>query len=548
VENGTLNYTFSVPTSSAGSNAVQMSVKLTTAPTFTTPETYNFVTLTGNHQYTRIGSVKIKANGLLPDPQKIAPGVSDRFIKGGMPFPVGSPQHILFDETVYPYVGNPIGVTEAPAVLLGLEKLRKNMKPCVGYLHGWAKISQMPLNGVSCGGSRTIDCHVGMSKDKEENMQRVFSHEFTHEILDNNGHPSDPTYIDQVGFDVRMRTGWLNFGRIKIGAGDGAKQDYMVSGKTTLDSWVSKTTYEAVMAAVQMSLPITCSDVEALSISVSPDLTQISGVFGETRNTPPLVVGATGIAELKLRDINGALLYQTKFDDYEVEIDEPGAPSVQGIPVLSIPRLPNGKTLELYKNGVLQDSVAKTANSPVVSISSPLPGASLGSSVTIQWQATDSDGDPLLSTVLFSKDGVEWIPLQAEIPGTSITVGTAGLAATGQGIIRVVVSDGFNTTTVDSAGLSLGPNRAPRASMLQPSSGDFYSAGANVLLMGESFDLEDGVMPESAIQWTSSINGYLGSGYAVNTTSLSIGTHQIQMTVTDSGGATTSMVAVIVIQ
>ena len=197
VENGTLNYTFSVPTSSAGSNAVQMSVKLTTAPTFTTPETYNFVTLTGNHQYTRIGSVKIKANGLLPDPQKIAPGVSDRFIKGGMPFPVGSPQHILFDETVYPYVGNPIGVTEAPAVLLGLEKLRKNMKPCVGYLHGWAKISQMPLNGVSCGGSRTIDCHVGMSKDKEENMQRVFSHEFTHEILDNNGHPSDPTYIDR---------------------------------------------------------------------------------------------------------------------------------------------------------------------------------------------------------------------------------------------------------------------------------------------------------------------------------------------------------------
>ncbi|MBT3958556.1 MAG: hypothetical protein HN645_01025 [Gemmatimonadales bacterium] len=61
--------------------------------------------------------------------------------------------------------------------------------------------------------------------------------------------------------------------------------------------------------------------------------------------------------------------------------------------------------------------------------------------------------------------------------------------------------------------------------------------GATVDLEGMGSDPEDGSLTGSALTWSSDIDGALGSGASVSTTSLSGGMHVITLTATDSHGA-----------
>ena len=50
---------------------------------------------------------------------------------------------------------------------------------------------------------------------------------------------------------------------------------------------------------------------------------------------------------------------------------------------------------------------------------------------------------------------------------------------------------------------------------------------------GTAYDFKDGELNETSLSWTSSLDGSLGTGEKVNVT-LSIGTHTITLTATDS--------------
>ncbi|MFQ6062427.1 MAG: hypothetical protein ACE5J9_04540, partial [Methanosarcinales archaeon] len=64
-----------------------------------------------------------------------------------------------------------------------------------------------------------------------------------------------------------------------------------------------------------------------------------------------------------------------------------------------------------------------------------------------------------------------------------------------------------------------------------------FTEGNPVLITGNGTDIEDGELPETALTWTSSINGLIGNGSVLNTTNLSVGNHTIALTVIDSKGA-----------
>jgi hypothetical protein len=61
--------------------------------------------------------------------------------------------------------------------------------------------------------------------------------------------------------------------------------------------------------------------------------------------------------------------------------------------------------------------------------------------------------------------------------------------------------------------------------------------GVQVDLTGTGTDSEDGALVGVALQWNSSLDGSLGSGVSVSTTTLSVGVHTITLNVTDSDGA-----------
>jgi hypothetical protein len=89
-----------------------------------------------------------------------------------------------------------------------------------------------------------------------------------------------------------------------------------------------------------------------------------------------------------------------------------------------------------------------TAGVPEVEIISPNGGETWkeGKSYTIQWQASDPDGDRLFSSLLLSRDGGEtWTPLALDLEDTEYELKTHGLPEGGAYLVKVVVTDGINT-------------------------------------------------------------------------------------------------------
>ncbi len=79
-------------------------------------------------------------------------------------------------------------------------------------------------------------------------------------------------------------------------------------------------------------------------------------------------------------------------------------------------------------------------------------------------------------------------------------------------------------------------NTAPVLSITSPANGSSFDLGTNVTFSASATDAEDGDL-SSSVSWASSIDGSLGTGASV-TAALSVGTHTITASVTDSGNIT----------
>jgi|CXWL01.1.fsa_nt_gi hypothetical protein len=84
-----------------------------------------------------------------------------------------------------------------------------------------------------------------------------------------------------------------------------------------------------------------------------------------------------------------------------------------------------------------------------------------------------------------------------------------------------------------------GGNTIPSVSISAPANGSSFTTGTSVTFTGTATDVEDGTLT-AGLSWSSSINGVIGSGGSFSTSALSVGTHIITASVTDSGSATGS--------
>ncbi|HSR49507.1 MAG TPA: Ig-like domain-containing protein [Acidobacteriota bacterium] len=79
-------------------------------------------------------------------------------------------------------------------------------------------------------------------------------------------------------------------------------------------------------------------------------------------------------------------------------------------------------------------------------------------------------------------------------------------------------------------------NQAPVVTITAPADGSSFNDGDLVTFTGTAIDNEDGDISAN-LSWSSDQDGPLGSGASVSTSSLSVGGHTINASVTDSGGA-----------
>jgi hypothetical protein len=92
-----------------------------------------------------------------------------------------------------------------------------------------------------------------------------------------------------------------------------------------------------------------------------------------------------------------------------------------------------------------------------------------------------------------------------------------------------------NPTTSSTGVTTGGMGQAPVPTITHPADGDSRPANLGVPLIGNATDAEDGALPDSALVWSSDLDGPLGTGNNLTVT-LSAGQHLLSLEVTDSDG------------
>lgn len=323
--------------------------------------------------------------------------------------------------------------------------------------------------------------------------------------------------------------------------------------------WVSPYTYghlfEALSQAATASAPpvgaVRASE-EALLVGgtiTAPGSPRATGRFDPLYHLPlPDVSHAAGEGAyaLELQDARGQVLFTRLFELVERHGDPPDE-AYQPVALFSqiLPFDPSATRLVLRHGRTVLAERVRSANDPAIALSAPGPGEiwEAGGPHTIAWEASDQDqGDQLSFTVQYSADGgATWLTLANNQRETSLTLDSSGIAGSDSARVRVLASDGFNTTTAASGAFRVA-NKPPLVWLTSPAAQGERPAiagqGATVFFEGSGADLEDGQLDDAAFTWLSSVSGTLGTGRRLDLASLLPGRHTITLEARDRTGAT----------
>lgn len=154
--------------------------------------------------------------------------------------------------------------------------------------------------------------------------------------------------------------------------------------------------------------------------------------------------------------------------------------------------------------------------------------------LTVQWTASDADGDPLYYLVQYSADGgLNWETLVTMHPTTTFTLDDAsGPAGSARARVRVIASDGVNTGMDASDADFTVADKAPQPHIDAPQTGAALPAG-DVYLIGGAADPEDGNLTGASLSWKLG-EQVMGAGQELLLTGLTPGVYTVELIATDS--------------
>lgn len=91
-------------------------------------------------------------------------------------------------------------------------------------------------------------------------------------------------------------------------------------------------------------------------------------------------------------------------------------------------------------------------------------------------------------------------------------------------------------------------NTPPEVAITNLAANASYLLGDTITFTGTAIDAEDGTLGDSSLIWTSSIDGTIGTGASIQTSTLSVNTHLIIFTATDGGGLVGADTATVIIR
>ena len=173
--------------------------------------------------------------------------------------------------------------------------------------------------------------------------------------------------------------------------------------------------------------------------------------------------------------------------------------------------------------------------SPVPIIASPPDGAvyAYNDAITLTGSAADAEDGSLEGDALVwasSEDGPLGTGVEVVLAGETLSAGIHDLTLTATDF-----DDGSGTAWVT---ITVEENQAPVANIESPADGVIVFDYVEVTLRGSGNDVEDGALSGDALAWSSSLNGDLGSGseLVLASEALQVGTHELTLIATDTGG------------
>jgi hypothetical protein len=442
-----------------------------------------------------------------------------------------------------------------------LNELTTRYRLVNAYVYGW-----LPA-GTYGGGISDPTWNGGAGKaafgdDHPSEGQRILAHEVGHLLgrrhtNSSSCHPetidpqSDWPYPDSLIQEYGLDTygfGWLVSSSSAI-VNPADTYDYMsyCGSLANGDVWTSPWTYQHIydealrpvaagQALGQIRTPETYFIASGLVFTDSTAMLNPAWVITATVTPSNPPVGTDYC--LEAQNAAGVTLVSRCFDLTFRNYETGKATNVDGFNLM-LP-YPPGVARIVLKKGAMELAVRPvSAHAPVVTVLSPNGGETWAASgaYTITWTAGDLDGDSLTYSVLYSPDGNDWVPVGTAITGTQLAVNAAELAGGIAARVRVLATDGVNTTADESDAAFTVGRKGPAAFILAPTGDVRFMPGTPLWLQGYGYDLEDGTLEGAALRWRSDRDGDLGTGSQALVT-LSPGPHVITLTATDSQGNT----------
>ena len=477
----------------------------------------------------------------LPDPALIEPGVGDNFIQAIFPGkyweyrPADVPSKLWTSSLS----------STGSSLLNSLFQDYQTLNPKPDYVYGWVPGS-LPYNGQAQG----IPGTTGMGNTQSIRHQRTFAHELGH--LFGLFHISNT--IGTVGVDVEHHLAITESLPVLKEPG---KNDIMVPGLLTTQAWVYQNNYSfflnsAVFQCVKAQ--VGPSPVERLVVTGlfdhGRDAVELEAVVAFRDTTPTPLVGE---ADLVLVAYAGDRVVG------QLEVAAPAPQDCSGHGALE-PVAPFGAVLSTVvpaaeitrlevldaRTGALRTAMDASAAAPTVTATAKVEAGRLVAS----WAGADADGDALTYYVRYSHDGQRVVPVLTGTTATDLSLDLTGIAAPEAGAwVEVLATDGLDTTRarVALAAPKFLTGNAPTSHILSPDSGKSFQRGATVILHASGWDLEDRALSGASIQWTSDLDGAIATGRLTSVADLSLGTHTLTVTATDSRGLTATDTAVVTI-
>ena len=337
------------------------------------------------------------------------------------------------------------------------------------YLYGWVAngglaghdgLTWQISNGNSWYGL------YGYGIDQPSDGQFVFAHEFGHMMGEDHNDPG--RVVQNTGWDTGARlhnqpNGMRDGGRVKQ-AGTYTEVMNENSLATTANTWVDLTSYQAVLDSPSLSPAhagfvcdeLRLEDTETLVVYGLPGQLEGQPSVGAQVITYPWCTEPKPMPEnpnlsvgLELLDPSGETTRLDLLANASMKL--PGSEE-EGLAPFTLP-LPVKKGTKVLSMTVksLEDEfetveLSALEQQPDVTLQSPQAGDTLSGETVIAWEA--SAQAELSVQVLYSFDnGLSFVPLAISPEEAKISMNVKDLPETkdGQGLIRIIVNDGFNT-------------------------------------------------------------------------------------------------------